>query len=414
MSFPVDERAMAQSGDPVITRQASLTQRSPAGKSEIARKLLLLLAVGVGMGLAHMSTSTMPLQIGALMDGAHRTAAQAGYFGFAQVAALAFSMVMMAGWVDRVPPWQTAISGCVLIVVANLGLFSVGGFAAQLAFGAAAGCGYGAVFSAAIAAAAATAEPDRVYAIGNGGALMVVVSVMSSIPAVDHAKGPRGIFLAIAAAALVSGILLRSLTRGAHVQEVRLSAWRTPGAPGLLLAWGAWSSGAGGLYAFSERIGVRLARSPDEVAWVLSAGVFIGIIGTAATAILGRRVSRPLVLIVGVAGSALSCLLVGYAWDLAAYATGVFAYWIFTMFTYSYLLGTAALLDSSGRVGTLSGGCDRFGYATGTAIAGVLAEHFSYSSVGMFGFAACALGALAGFPTLFRALCRHQRSRVAA
>ena len=385
----------------------SLAARSASGGGAIASKVLLLVAVAVGMGLAHMSTSTMPLQIGALMDGTHRSAAQAGYFGFAQVAALALSMIVLAAWVDRVPPWRTAVAGCVLIVLANLGLFEVSGFAGQLLYGATAGCGYGAVFAATIAAAAATSEPDRVYAIANGGALMVVVSVMTSVPVVERARGPLGIFLAIAAVAFVSAFLLRSLTRGARAEEIQLSAWRTPGAPGLLLAWGAFSAGTGGLYAFSERIAVHLALSPDATAWVLSAGVFVGLIGTSAAAILGRRAHRPSVLTVGIFGSALSCLLIGYAWSLTAYAAGVFAYWIFTMFSYSYLFGTAALLDPRGRVGTLGGGCDRFGYATGTAIAGLLAEHLSYSAVGVFGFAACALGALAGFPTLFRALRRE-------
>lgn len=384
--------------------QQSIPLRSATRKGAIASKILLLLAVGVGMGLAHMSTTTMPLQIGALMDGSHRTAAQAGYFGFAQVGALALSMVVLAAWVDRVSPWQIAVPGCALVLLANLGLFKVSSFAGQLVLGSASGCGYGAVFSATIAAAAATAEPDRVYAVGNAGALLVIVSVMSAVPAVDRSQGPLGIFLAIATVTLFTMFLLRSLTRGARAEQIRLSAWRTPGAPGLLFAWWTFSAGTGGLYAFSERIAVHLALSPNTAASVLSAGVFVGLIGNAATALLGRRANRSLVLIVGMAGSALSCLLIGYAWDLVAYAAGVFAYWIFVMFTYSYLLGTAALLDPSGRVGTLSGAADRLGYASGTAIAGLLAEHLSYSSAGAFGFGACILAALVGFPTLFRAL----------
>lgn len=386
--------------------QESPPPRPAASRGAIVSEILLLLAVCAGMGLAHISTSAMPLEIGALMDGTHRTAAQAGYFGFAQVAALAFSMIMLAAWVDRMPPWKTAIGGCALIVVASLGLFKVNSFAPQLLFGIVSGCGYGAVFSAAIAAAAATAEPDRLYAIGNGGALVVVVAVLSSAPAIDRTEGILGIFLGIAALAVLSALLLRSLTRGTRVEQIRLSAWRTPGAPGLLIAWAAYSAGTGGLYAFSERIAVHLSLSPDTAAWVLSAGGFVGLIGTAATALLGRRVNRPLVLIVGIAGSALSSLLIGYAWNLASYATGMFAGWIFGMFTYSYLLGTAALLDPSGRVGTLSGGCDRLGFASGTAIVGLLADHLSYSSGGVFAFAACVFGALAGFPTLFRALRR--------
>ncbi len=146
--------------------------------------------------------------------------------------------------------------------------------------------------------------------------------------------------------------------------------------------------------------------SPGQIASVLSMGVFVGLLGTGAVAFLGRNVNRPFALIIGMSGSALSCLLLGYATNLALFAAGVVSYWIFTMFLYSYLQGTAAILDATGRVGTLGGGLERLGYAVGAAVAGVLAEHTTYSATGALGFVACVLG-LAGFPTLFRALRRH-------
>ena len=389
--------------DTAVTED-TVTLQATDGKSSFAARIWFLLAICLGLGLSHLSTSTMPLEVGALMDATHRSAAQAGYFGFCQVGALALGMIMLAGWVDRMSPWKIAIGGCLLIVLADVGLYMGGTFPSQLALGVVSGFGYGAVYSAVVAAAAATREPDRMYAIGNGGALMVIVSLMSVFPSAQRTEGQLGLFLIIAAVAFIAAPLMSVLRRGAHGEHLRITAWRTPGAPGLLIAWATFSAGTGGLYAFAERIGVHIGLPSNAIAWVLSAGVFTGLIGTTATAVLGSRVNRPAALLAGILGSALSCLMVGFAWSLESYAAGVFAYWICTMFSYSYLLGTAARLDRTGRVGTLGSGCERFGFASGTAVAGLLAEHWSYSMTGVFGFATCALGMSAGFPTLFREL----------
>jgi predicted MFS family arabinose efflux permease len=370
----------------------------------IRRQLPLLLAVSVGAGLAHIGTSTMPFQLGALIDGDHRSASQAGVFGFFEVATLAAAMILLSEWIDRVPPRRIAVMGSALAVMANGGLYFVHPFYLQIFLAMLAGLGYGLVFAATIASAAATAQPDRVYAIGNAGALLLITAVIGTLPAAATRLGPLGMFIGLGALALICAPFFIAFKYGRRTVETRLAAWRTPGAPGLLFAWAAYSAGAGGLYAFSERIGTSIALPPTQIAAVLSIGVFVGLLGTGAVAVLGRNVNRPRALIVGLIGSGLSCLLLGYAANLALFAAGVFSYWIFTMFLYSYLQGTAAILDTTGRVGTLGSGLERLGYAVGTAIAGVLAAHTTYSSTGLLGLASCVLGLVVGCPSLFRAL----------
>jgi len=369
-----------------------------------ASQLPLIAAVCIGSGLAHVGTSTMPFQIGALVDGSHRSASQAGFFGFFEVAALAGSMILISAWIDRVPPRRLALAGCALAAIGNIGLFLLHPFYLQLALAVLCGSGYGLVFAATIAGAAATSQPDRLYAIGNGGALLLIVGILSVLPAAAARFGSLGMFVALAALAVVCAPFFLGFKQGKRLPQTRLAAWRTPGAPGLLFAWAAYSAGAGGLYAFSERIGKSINLPPEQIALVLSTGVFVGLLGTGAGAILGRNVNRPVALIVGISGSGLSCLLTGFATNLLLFAAGVMAYWVFTMFLYSYLLGSAAILDDTGRVGTLGGGLERLGYAVGTATAGVLADHVSYSATGVLGFVGCALGLFIGFPSLFRAL----------
>jgi predicted MFS family arabinose efflux permease len=368
------------------------------------RQLMLIVAVCAGAGLAHIGTSAMPFQIGALMDGTRRSAGQAGTFGFVEVGTLALGMILISARADRLPTRLLGLIGCLMATVANIGLFSVASFPLQLLFAACAGLGYGTIFSATVAAAAATAMPDRVYAIGNGGALLLIVAFMAAIPLGTARFGALGVFGSLALLVMGCSPFLLGLRRAELPILTRLSAWRTPGAAGLLFAWMMASLGTTALYAFTERLGQGIHIPPDEIAWVLSAGVFVGVAGTGAAAVLTGRIGRKVALSVGMIGSGLSCLIIGFATDLFWFTTGIFVYWIFYMFLYSYLLGTAAILDPSGRVVTLGGGLERLGYALGAAAGGVLAEHVSYSSTGVLGSVACALGLLLGFPSLFRVL----------
>jgi predicted MFS family arabinose efflux permease len=371
------------------------------------RQLTLIVAVCGGAGLAHIGTSAMPFQIGALMDGTHRTAAQAGAFGFAEVGALALSMILVSARADRLPTRSLALIGALTAILANIGLFVVGSFPLQLLFGICAGFGYGTIFSATVTAAAATDVPDRMYAIGNGGALLLIVAFMAAIPFGTSRLGAKGVFGSLAILVILCAPLLLGLRRAELPILTRLAAWRTPGAAGLLFAWMTASLGTTALYAFTERIGTSIQLMPQEIAWVLSAGVFVGVAGTGAAAVLTGRIDRKLALSVGMIGSGLSCLMIGFATNLYWFAAGTFVYWIFYMFLYSYLLGTAAVLDPSGKVGTLGGGLERLGYSLGAIAGGVLAEHFSYSSTGVLGFIACAFGLVFGLPSLFRALSSH-------
>lgn len=358
------------------------------------------------MGLAHLGTSVMPFQIGALMDGSGRSASEAGLFGFVQVGALAAGMILISATIDRIRPRRVALLSCALVALAYTGLYFLHAFPLQIAFAAMAGLGYGLAFAGTVGGAASAREPDRLYAIGNGGALLIVVGLMSALPVVRAQLGALGVFAALAALPVVCAPFFLGLKPGRRSQdvEIRHAVWRTPGAPGLLFTWMAFSLGTAALYAFSERIGVSIRLQPEQIALVLSAGVLVGLIGTGAAVVLGGRINRVRALLLALCGNGLSCLLLGFATNLVSFAAGVFAYWIFYMFVYSYLLGTAAVLDPAGRVGTLGGGLERLGFALGAGIGGILAQHVSYSSTGVLGFCACLLGPAVGFPSLTRVL----------
>lgn len=370
----------------------------------VIREWALIVSVCVGSSLAHSGTSTMPFQVGALIDGTGISARQAGLFGFVEVGALAVGMLVIGLWIDRLPIRTVAILSALLTAGANVGLLLVRGFPLQLLLAALAGAGFGFVFAATIASAAASDQPDRLYALGNGGALLLIMLILTTLPLGVAHLGALGIFAGLAALALVSAVLLGGLRRGVRSDRQRIAVWRIPGALGLLFSWASFSTGTGALYAFSERIGKGIHLSAGAIGATLSAGVFLGVVGSGIAAFSVGRIDRRWALGLGILGTGMSCLLLGYADTQLAFTVGVFSYWIFYMFLYSYLLGSAARLDTTGRVGTMGGGVERLGYGLGAFIGGMLADVTGYSGTGILGFGGCVLGLAIGFPSLFRAL----------
>jgi predicted MFS family arabinose efflux permease len=397
--------------DPLPIRENLVS--NPLGFTRfLAHHWRLIVAVCVGSALSHLCTSTMPFQVGALMDGTGRSSSEAGLFGFLQVGALAAGMIGVAPWVDRVPPRTIAVLSALLAAAANVGLYFVTTFPLQLAFGTLAGLAYGCVFAATVAAAASNDDADRLYALGNGGALLLIMGIMAALPTAATHLGALGVFAGISMLALLCSPFFFGFESGRRLERTRITAWRVPGAPGLLSGWAMFSMGTGALYAFSERIGRSIGLAPEAIGLVLSAGVFMGVFGTAVAAGLGRRVNRRKALAIGMSGSGISCLVLGYAPSLAVFTAGVFLYWICYMFVYSYLLGTAATLDATGRVGTLGGGLERLGYGMGVWLGGALAEHTGYAAIGALGFAGCVLALAVAFPSLFRVL-KHRDAAAA-
>jgi len=371
----------------------------------------LVQAMSFGSALAHIATSGMPLQVGALMDGTARTASQAGLFAFVQVTSLSVGMILISLSPARIRPFTVAVAGSLLAALGDIGLFFASDFQVQLLLGALAGLGFGFAYSATISAGASSDDPDRAYAVAAGGTLLLIVLIMTILPFTSARLGHLGVFACVAGFALICLPLFRGF-KGAHggrqarVRPAHPAVWRTAAAAGLLFSWAAFSSGTAVVYVFAERIGTSIHLPSTDVGLILSAGVFMGMLGAVLAAHFSQRLNRRGALTGGLVGSALACLLISHATTALLFAAGVFLFWIFTMFLYCCLLGTAAVLDESGRLGTLGSGTERLGYAVGAWIGGLVVQYVGYASTGTIACAACLLGVVVGYPALFRTLPR--------
>jgi hypothetical protein len=133
-------------------------------------------------------------------------------------------MILIAPWIDWLPVRMLAVSSALLSASANVGLLAARTFSIQLLLGSLVGLGFGCVFAATIAAAAASEEPDRLYAIGNGGSLLLTMTVMPSLPIAVVHLGAYGIFVGIAVLALASCMFFLAFKRGIRTDQMRVAA----------------------------------------------------------------------------------------------------------------------------------------------------------------------------------------------
>ncbi|MCA1197017.1 MFS transporter [Sphingomonas sp. R647] len=371
--------------------------------------LALIAAVVIGNGIAHIGTSTMPLQVGALMD-LGLNGREAGLFGFFQIGALALSMIALAPFIHRARSVTVAMIGATLALGAHvLMYFMPGSFALLLVFAALAGTGYGLVFAATITGGSTAANPDRVYAIGNGGAVAYVVALMFVMPLASIHLGRMGAFLAVALAILITMPMMLAFRARTELPAIHAGGLlRQPAILALMLMWAGYSLGTGALWSFAERIAKGLEIAPTTTATILSLSALCGIAGTVVAAWLGGRAPRVASMVFGLIGTGVSCLLMGFATGAVMFAIGVLTYWIFYMYQYSVFLGVAAAIDPSGRAGTMGGGWERFAFAIGAPIGGLVADFGSYSMLGILGFLSCVLTIPLCMPLVARRLATTQ------
>lgn len=375
--------------------------------------LAFVFAVAVGNAVAHLCTSAMPLQVGALIDGFGLSATAAGIFGFFQVGALALGMILFAPLSHRYRPFAVCITGLALAAATNGALyFAVASLPLLCLLGLASGFGYCLMLSATVGAPAASTEADKVYAASSSGGLLLLVALLSLLPLTNNYFGVRGIFIGIAILLVCSIPLLwgfRYIKAGAKIDVPR--GGRLGGELPLLMIWVLFSLGSGAMWSFAERIGHALHLSGPTIGVVLSTAVFSSLIGSGLAAVASDRIGRATAIGIGLVGGGAACMMLALASGLWIYAVAACLYWIFSIFFYVLMLGTAAAIDPTGRLATLGTGCERLAFAFGAPIGGMFVDLGSFLWIGLLAVGTCSILAPLCLPALARAVRRAHADR---
>ncbi len=375
--------------------------------------LAFVFAVAVGNAVAHLCTSAMPLQVGALIDGFGLSATAAGLFGFFQVGTLALGMIFFAPLSHRYRPFAICLTGLLIAAATNGALyFSSASLPLLCLLGLLSGFGYCLMLSATVAAPAASKQADKVYAASSSGGLLLLVGLLSLLPLTNNYFGVRGIFIGIGMLLIISIPLLwgfRYTPASPHLHEAKGGSVRS-GLP-LLIIWVLYSLGTGAMWTFAERIGHALGVSGPTIGLILSASVFMGLVGSGLAAFASDRIGRATAIGIGLVGGGATCLMLALSSGLWMYALACILYWILTIFFYVMMLGTAAAIDPTGRLATLGTGCERLAFAFGAPIGGLFVDFGSFLWIGLLAVASCSILAPLCLPALSRAVKRAHAER---
>jgi predicted MFS family arabinose efflux permease len=321
----------------------------------------LLLAVVAGFVVAYTGENVLPLLIGSLIDGFGLDEVGAGILGSLELGGLAIASLLLAPRVDRMSRRHLAIYGAIA-ACAGHGLSALADSFPELVFARiAAGLGEGAAIAAANSAAASARDPDRLFAQASVLGGLIFAAALVLLPYAIEPWGHSGGFGAVVGISILCIPFL-------------------------------FSVGQGAIWAFSERIGLTIGFSREEVGLALGVTTLGGLVGGVIAAVLGTRGGRPTLLAVGLGANVVATWMVVIAGSSGLYLAGLLAWAIAFFFALPYLLGTAAALDSLGRWTAAAAGISAVGVAIGPAAAGLMVGDSGYPALGGL-VIGCGLGA---------------------
>lgn len=366
----------------------------------------LLIAGVAAAGVALIGSNTVPLVVGAMIDGLGVGPQAAGLLAGVEIGGVAVGALLLAPLMATRSRRAVALCGAAIVLGAELASVRAP-YPALLLPRALAGFGQGLVLAALNAALARSVDPDRLYArVAVIGGLLAAI-LLSLLPIPIERFAHVGAFVSLAALVACSLPFLLWLPRA----PASVSSIDVPGRAGrarrfvlaLLAGVLLQAVGQGSVWAFSERIGASIGMAGESIGRVLGVATLIGILGAGAAERLGTRFGRARPLLAALGLTATSALGIALAPNAAAFAAGQVGLAIAFLFGLPYLMGTAAGLDPGGRVAAAVGGASTVGNALGPTLAGPLVALVSLQALGWLAVA-CVAAAAALLVPVARAL----------
>lgn len=343
-------------------------------------ELGLMLGVLAAYGIGLSGANTMPILLGALMDALELDSQSAGFLGTLELVAGALGSLVLAPRAATVPRRRLALVGGVLAVAGYFLSAAVGGYASIALVRIATGVCCGVVLAAGNAAAAASKDPDRLFALVAFVAGVAATVLLLTLPYAVLPWGYAGGFALLGVVCLIALPLFWFLPAAPGVPERSESAThRLTGAVVATLAGVFMLEMCGqGVWAFTERIGASVGLGLTDIGKVTALGNFSGLIGSVVAAWLGTRKGRTAPLAVGVAATACAQWFLVNAASGTTYAVAQIGWGLAFYFTAPYMMGLAASLDRQGRWTVTAGALMMLGAAIGPLVAGSAIENWGY------------------------------------
>jgi predicted MFS family arabinose efflux permease len=354
------------------------------------------------MMVALMGTYTVPLVIGALIDGLAMSAQSAGMLGSVEIFSIALSAFILSRLIT-IHNLRLIAQASMALCVISQGLSSMtDDYSWLLLFRVAAGLGSGGLLAVVNLIVATSKSPGVLYgwvlAISSSGFALMLALLPNSLVFYQQ----QGLFLAIAFVCLLLSPLLWLLPKQIYAGSGQLAEQSSERCSALLiglffLVLTIVYLAMGGVWAFSERVANNLSIDPEFIGVLLGLSTLAGIAGAASAAILAKAGRFTMPVVAGFIVSGVSVLLIAASAGVLSYAAGILLYGYCYMFTVTFVLGTAAELDSEGRVAIATNAYLLIPYSLGPSVFGLVGLD-NIQALGWVCLAGCMLAALMVLP----------------
>jgi MFS family permease len=340
-----------------------------------------LLTVLIGYeALTVLPTAAMPPFIGHYVDGFGYSLEQAGriasveMLGMAAGQAIVLLLFSRSGWNFR----RSIFAALILFAIAQVlstwpqypRLFTAARFLSGLTGG-------GMIFATAGLYIASLPRPDRPYAVLYGALFVVGPIGLFSLPYLFDAVGARYVYLALAAAVVLSLPAIRwyPAQRLAAVIDGPSAAAPKPLArlaiTGIVLLLASLFMNYlsnGGVWIYLERIGAAMDIHASSRGALLAAGMACGVLGTIAALLCADRLGRFALISVGQLLLVVSYAVLLAGSDGVSFFISVILLNVAVTFYTPFYLAQLSAIDPSGRGATLGMMTFGFGYGLGPAV----------------------------------------------
>ena len=354
------------------------TENNKAGNYSVLTILSLLSTCGAAVYFI------APLLVGGYVTQLGFSSQQGGYIISAELAGFAFAPIPAAIWVKRIS-WRMALYlAAASVILMNLVTSSLTGFSLFLLVRFLSGFAAGIQLAVCMAVIHRTLDPDRSLGYWFGLQLLAGSVGVIFLPGLVADFGIGSVFLLLAGMHVLLLVFIRFIPDSGEINQI--PEVKATGSVPILVALGfaglfLFEAGIMGVWAYYERIGNASGIAAQTIGYALSASLFLGFLGSMATAALSTRFSRLLPVVVGT-GLAILCmalLLTDFSTVVYLISVGLFSFaWYFTL---PYIMACIANVDTTGRLLILSNLVAAVGTSIGPACAALLQTSGSYVPV---------------------------------
>ncbi len=355
-------------------------------KFDLGAPLKLVVALTIGAITAWLGGELMPFTMGVLTDGFKFSLEHAGVLLSAEMAGAAALSLLLSPFVGKLDLRKMAFIGGLLIISGHSMTAMATGYVPVGVSRIITGAGTGILNAVVFAAIARTKEPERLMGFIEGVLALVGAFIMVLLPYVISGFGPRAYFWALAALVLCTFWVFTWLPKSSAEEEEKNKERPSVSVPVVCLvacSSAALFSGQTLIWSFTERIGVTLGLSMEQIGWILGGTGLSGLAGAAVPTLLGRKYGRIPPLVFGILGMGASFIGTTFASEPVLYAVSLIGYGFFIGFCVPYAMGIIAAVDPLGRMTALFGAVTPFCAIFLPAFGAYLITAYSYRMLGL-------------------------------